>query len=259
VPGSYKAWLRTRQDLDRMVDLLADTAAALAVLHRATGRDICLGLEPEPDCFLENTAECVAFFKQRLPTRGCERLTASLGITPARANELLRRHVGLCFDTCHLALQYEDILSSLETLTAAGIRIAKLQISAAIEADGTPAARDRLASFCDPVYLHQVKTPGPSGARSRGDLDMLLAHPPAAPEPWRIHCHVPLDWPGDGTLRSTAEQLTPAFFRQARALGVTHFEIETYTRGVLPSPLRGDSVATGIAREFLWLRERGLA
>jgi hypothetical protein len=84
------------------------------------------------------------------------------------------------------------------------------------------------------VYLHQT--------RWRGDEI-------------RSHFHVPLDWKGTGALRSTADQLTPAFFADAAKL-CRHFEIESYTFNVLPATLRRGSVDASIAREFAFVRSR---
>jgi sugar phosphate isomerase/epimerase len=253
VPGSYKAWLRTAGDVAAMTDNLADTAAGLDAIRRETGREIHLGLEPEPDCFLETTSECVAFFKQHLLISGRDRLARTLGVGPETAESILRRHIGICFDTCHLALQYEDLVTSMDALAHAGIRISKIQLSAAIRASWGPGVAEQLRPFCDPVYLHQVKAPGPTGPISRGDLVDALALPTGAHEEWRIHCHVPLYWTGSGALQTTADQLTPAFFRRAFALGIEHFEIETYTFDVLPPALRARGVDGSIMDEFRWV------
>ena len=257
VPGSYKTWIRTPGDVRAMVDQLADTAAVLDSIRRETGREIHLGLEPEPDCFLETTAEVIAFFRDHLLPEGSQRLAATRGGTPAAAEEMIRRHLGVCFDTCHLALQFENLGDSLRQLAAAGIRISKIQISAALRASCEPAAWEALRPFCDSVYLHQVKARVDGRVLSRGDLvDALAAAPARRGEEWRVHCHVPLYSMGDGPLVSTADLLDPDFFRAALALRVEHFEIETYTFNVLPEPLRRLGVDRSIAEEFRWVLSR---
>ena len=47
----------------------------------------------------------------------------------------VRRHVGLCFDACHMAVEFEDPRVALERLDAAGIRVCKVQISSALRID----------------------------------------------------------------------------------------------------------------------------
>lgn len=257
VPGSYKAWIRSADDVSAMVVQLADTAACLDGLRRETGREIHLGLEPEPDCFLETTAESIAFFRDHLLPQGSRRLVETRGGTRAAAEEIIRRHIGVCFDTCHLSLQFESPGDSLRKLAASGIRISKIQISAALRTGCGPEAAAALRPFCDSVYLHQVKARAGGRIVSRGDLADALASSAVKPgEEWRVHCHVPLYFPGDGLLASTADLLDPDFFRAALDLRVEHFEIETYTFDVLPEPLRRLGIDRSIAEEFRWVLSR---
>lgn len=254
VPGSYKAWIRFQDDRDAMVGHLAATAGELARLREETGREIHLGLEPEPDCFLETTAETLAFFQQQLVPHGARWLVAQQGGSVSAAEALIRRHIGVCFDTCHLALQYENLAESLRQLAAGGIRISKIQLSSAIRACWQPAAAEALRRFCDPVYLHQVKTCVDGRPVSRGDLaDALTSSAACEGEEWRVHFHVPLYFVQDGVIGSTADQLTPAFFQAVADLRVEHLEIETYTFGVLPEPLRRRGVDRSMADEYGWV------
>lgn len=257
VPGSFKPWIRSPADVAAMVSGLADAAVCLAEIRRDSGQEIHLGLEPEPDCFLETTSETVDFFTRHLWPLGSRRVAAALGCPSAAAEGLLRRHVGVCFDTCHLAVQCEDLEDSLARLAARGIRISKLQISAGLRAFRRAGTDDALRRFCDPVYLHQVKAVSGGRVLPRGDLEAALAVPAAAEgEDWRVHCHVPLHFAGDGLIASTADQLTPSFFGKALAAGVEHCEIETYTFGVLPEALRAPGLERSIAEEYRWVLAR---
>ena len=256
VPGSYKAWIRSAEDIDAMVAQLAATAVFLDRLRLETGREIHVGLEPEPDCYLETTAETRAFFREHLLPQGRVRVARVLGCTSAAAEAVIRRHIGVCFDTCHLALQFEDLAASLRQLTDDGIRISKLQISAAIRACWQPGTADELRRFCDPVYLHQVKACVAGQPVSRGDLAEALAVAVPAGEEWRVHFHVPVYHVQDGLLATTADQLTPAFFKAALDLRITHFEIETYTFDVLPAALRQRGVDRSVADEYQWVLSR---
>ncbi len=257
VPGSYKAWITSDADVEAMVANLMVVVDHLAMLHAKTGRELHLGLEPEPDCFIETTAETVAFFTQTLPRWGYPALAHRRGCTRAAAAALVQRHLGVCFDTCHLLVQFEDIAASLAALTAHAVRISKVQVSAALHARCDAATRAALGAFCDPVYLHQVRGQQSDGSVvPRGDLDQALAAPDPGDATWRVHCHVPLYFEGDASITSTADALTPAFFDNAIAAGATHFEIETYTFDVLPAPLRALGITASIAREFQWVTAR---
>ncbi len=252
VPLSYKAWPQTPAMRERLFDHLAAAVAHLHRLHERTGREIHLGLEPEPDCTIESTAETVAWFEGPLAQAGVPRVAAAIGCSASQAEAILRRHLGVCVDTCHLAIQFETLAESLATLVKHGIRISKVQLSAALECEAGEAARAKLAAFCEPVYLHQVKSRIPNAPlASFPDLPQALAAPAAGT--WRIHFHVPLYFEGDGILRSTADALDAPFWRALCSAPVSHLEIETYTFHVLPASLQKDGVSNSIAREFAWV------
>ncbi len=256
VPGSFKPWIKTEADVEAMVDHLAAAVAHLHTLRADTGREIHLGLEPEPDCFLETTAETIAFFKDTLFTAGTSEVARILKCYKSDADEIIRRHLGVCFDTCHVALQYEDLAESLRSYRAEGIRISKVQLSAALQAAATPETYAALAPFAEPVYLHQVKGRAKSGARFAWfDLPTALEEMPAFTdlEEVRVHFHVPLFFTGNGPIGSTAGALTPDFFHELRDGACPHLEIETYTFDVLPPDVHPGDIVKSIAREYSWV------
>jgi len=256
VPCSYRAWIRTDEDRRKMAGQLAAAALHAEEESLRYKRDVHIGLEPEPDCFLETTDDVLRFFHEDLPTFGGAFLLAD-GMDEEAACSLLKRRVGVCFDTCHLAVQFEDIEGSLRRLHSAGIRISKVQISSALRTSDTPGNREQLRSFCDPVYLHQVKARGTTGdVVTLGDLEEALESETTQGREWRIHCHVPLYHEGGNGLASTSGLLTPSFFREAVACGCSHFEMETYTFDVLPAALRSDGAIGSIIREYGWVRQR---
>jgi sugar phosphate isomerase/epimerase len=255
VPCSYKPWIAGDRDVRLMVETLCDVVAHLANLHRAAGREIALALEPEPDCYVENTDEVIAFFTGPLMAFGAGYLAEKLGVERSAAEGLIGRHLGVCFDTSHLAVEFEPLPAAVERLQAAGVRIAKVHLSAALQAAATAAAREQLREFCDPVYLHQVKARKTDGRiASYADLPEALADAGAEPtDQWRIHFHVPLFFERLGELASTNSLLTGNFAAALRAGASEHLAIETYTFGVLPAELRPADLADGIAREYKWV------
>ncbi len=257
VPGAYYDWIRTDTDRTRMVEHLAAVARHFNGLLQRTGRELHLGLEPEPDCFLERTDQVVAFINDHLVPEGSQWLMRETGCSIDDAEAMLRRHIGVCFDTCHLAVQYESLEPSLQSLVRNGIRLSKIQLSAAIRAPATAAARDQLARFVDPVYLHQIKVRMEDGTiLPVSDLTAEWLKLAPLEGEWRVHFHVPLYVGQYGPLQSTGSDITPSFLRAARRAGVTHFEIETYTFGVLPESLREKTLADSITAEYQWVLER---
>jgi sugar phosphate isomerase/epimerase len=255
VPCSWKHWIKSPSDLDLILDHLTDSVAHCAAIAERQGRDILLALEPEPGCLLETTSETIDFFNTRLFIRGAARLGAK--VRSAEPANVIRHHLGVCLDTCHAALQFEDPADCLRRYEADGIRVPKIQISSALRSDNSPAALEALRPYAEPVYLHQVKARTPSGEiLSWTDLPHALAELPAtSAEEVRIHFHVPLHFTSAGPLNSTASLLTPEFLTRISRDPLNHLEIETYTWDVLPAYLRSTSIEQSIAAEFHWLEE----
>lgn len=252
VPGSYRQWIVTADDAAAVARNLARAALALERIGHRTGRLIALALEPEPDCFLETTDDCLRFWREHLLPQGAAALRPE-GMSGDRAEECIRRHIGVCLDACHLALQFESPEDSVRALAGAGIAVPKVQLSAALRGPLTSDTLARLRAFADPVYLHQTRIRRPDGRPERWpDLttDRLDAATPDPRAEIRSHFHVPLHFAGAGDLGSTAADLTPGLLRAALQCGCGHFEIETYTYDVLPPALRSASLAESIAREY---------
>jgi sugar phosphate isomerase/epimerase len=214
---------------------LVTVAAELETLELQTGRLIRLALEPEPDCYLERTDECIAFFDQlRLMNR-----------------PLVDRYLGICLDVCHAAMQFEDPAVVLERLKQADIGVPKIQISAALEVNN-PTASDLsfLETFDDGIYFHQT--------RVRKENEQLLRYPdlPDAlgdrPKGhWRIHFHVPLHFKApDANVHSTVALLNADFFNQALQ-STTHLETETYTYAVLPEKYQDAGTSVSSELQFV--------
>ncbi len=254
VPCSFKKWIEDDLDVLAMAQMLAECVLHLAKIERATGKEIHLGLEPEPSCYLETTAEFIHFFNG--PLRKCcsEVLTTELEVTEEKSDALLHRHLGVCFDTCHVALQFEDFLESLWRFATENIRISKVQLSAALRARGSSQSWSALAEFCEPVYLHQTKAQRgfSDDLPSWDDLPDALRDLPkiAGVNEARVHFHVPIFCENYGTLASTSSLLTPEFFAKIRDGRAPHWEIETYTFDVLPAELRAGGIVASITREF---------
>ena len=259
VPGSYKSWVGGEEDVLLMARNLCDVALHLDRLAQDRGRSITLALEPEPDCFIETTEEAIGFFQCPLLAEGRRHLQQAGGLSASEAEAVIRRHLSVCLDLAHAAVEFEDPLESLRRLASAGIAVGKVQLSAALVAPTASEARRKLEDFRDRVYLHQVKVRREDGAiRSFPALPAALAceeeRTPA--DEWRVHFHVPLFCDRYGPLESSASRLGPAFWDCLRGGASEHLEIETYTFGVLPAGLGSADVVNNIVREYRWVLER---
>jgi sugar phosphate isomerase/epimerase len=213
----------------------ADSSASAAALDtlvrllRALPRRIRLAVEPEPGCVLDTVDDAVRWL----------------------ANRSDPEYVGLCLDTCHLAVSFADPRSALTQITRAGLEVVKVQASAALHvADpACAAARRALTEFAEPRYLHQVRELQPDGVVLAAD-DLPARELPGQ-GPWRVHYHVPLHWKPypDEPLRPTTDVLQAVL----DVVDCEHIEVETYTWNVLPPAQRPRSDAelvAGIAAEL---------
>jgi len=254
LPVTFRPWA-TEEKIALAVQKLADTAALLDELREDCGREVVLALEPEPGCYLERTDDAVRFFEDQLLLRGRERLIEEHGYTKEEAEDALRGHLGVCLDTTHCGVMFEDPAEVVERLRSHGIRIAKIQFGAALSVqvgpDGPP---QELRAFSDEVYLHQVAIRTRDGIRFFLDLPEALEQGRALAGEWRVHFHVPLAWAGEGPIGTTSGQVTSDFLAAAVRAGVEHFESEIYTLDVFPA-LRG-SAESVLAQDLAWLWER---
>ena len=263
VPGAFKPRVRSDRDTSRIASQLLRHAATLHKLRETTGRVITCALEPEPCCLLETTAETVSFFKTHLfSAAAIADFSWLTGLTASHAEDALRRHLGVCLDACHAAVEFEDPDNVLSTLHGAGIRILKIQLSAGLRISCLD--RDTLTAlqpFAESTYLHQVVE------RAGSELTRYVDLPPALQaanerdetgthnREWRVHFHVPLFLKRLGLFESTQPFLTRLLQLQVERIPTTHLEIETYTWDVLPEEYRGIPVVDAIAREIHWVIE----
>jgi hypothetical protein len=258
VPGGFGR--DRRNDWARMGANVLRAAADLWRRAERSGTVLRLALEPEPMCTIETTAEAIEWFETALLSRtAVASFSRATGVTESVAEAAIRRHVGICLDTCHAAVEFEDPVGCVDRILAAGIGIPKLQATTGLEVDPRrPGAIEALAAFADDVYLHQVVVEGDSGLQRFVDLPEALAAAHAgdlAGRRWRVHFHVPV-------FRETLPPFvnTQPFLRaclsHARAVSASaHLEVETYTWDVLPPVHRTGSVDDAIARELRWVAE----
>ncbi len=259
VPGGFKADL-SAPHAELIARQLLEQALELHRLRERSGRTVTLALEPEPCCLLETTAETIDFFEQQLWSRASrEWLSAQLGSSLAAAEEILRRHIGVCLDTCHAAIEFESAGDTLDRLSRAGIGIHKIQLSTGLRLpEPSPDSLRALSAYDEPVYLHQVVAQTKAGQLLRfSDLPEALSDADArAAAEWRVHFHVPLYRAELGAFGNTQAFLAQVLERQRRSAVSAQLEVETYTWDVLPPEQRVGGVVASIARELDWVRSR---
>ena len=257
VPGAFRAATRGAADSERIAELLVRHVAHLVDLERRTGRRVVLALEPEPCCLLETVAETVVFFREHLHSgSAAARLAKLVGLDEVAAGRALRHHLGVCLDLCHAAVEFEDPAQCFADLEAAGIAVAKIQVTAGLRIPQvTSESAEALRRLEDGVYLHQVVERSADGLARFEDLGAALASDGwrRRDSEWRVHFHVPVFLESLDGFASTQ-----AFVREALALHRARnrspqLELETYTWSVLPARERRLPVEQAIARELGWV------
>ena len=98
----------TQDDDDDATSAFAELSFRLRDPRERTGKTVRVAVEPEPGCVLDTVADVVGWLGARI-----ER-----GVDP--------EFVGLCVDTCHLAVSFADPAAAVKEIDAACLRIVRL-------------------------------------------------------------------------------------------------------------------------------------
>lgn len=252
-PLAFKGFPHGDDHERQCLESLLQLTEFLDELSGRTGRLIRLAIEPEPFCLLETTDETLRFFNRLWEFAANHQLLPTV-----------KRHLGVCYDICHQAVEFEDVPASIRALDQAGIRINKVHITCALQLS-TPGdnmeGRKALARYVEERYLHQTVARLPDGQLLRAvDLTEELAlHPPAGfrdAASWRIHFHVPVNNDRIGPLETTRPELKSGLSAIFGLAYTPHLEVETYTWEVLPGSNTGAvDLVDGLTQEMSSTRE----
>ncbi len=259
-PISYKHWHQNSSKIHKVYKLGATNLIVVALelyrIEQEKGQYVHLDIEPEPDGLLENTQEVLSFFQDYLVPAGIKAF-AELGISKEEAEVLTKKYITVCYDVCHFALAYEAPEYSFTAFKNAGIRVGKIQISAALKILWDQKNEEKiwgaLASFDEPIYLHQVTERIKGSVTTYSDLPSVLSKKPKFLE-LRAHFHVPIFLKQFGLLYSTQDEIIATLeYLKANSNLTRHLEVETYTWEVLPNPLKSP-IVDSIVRELNWVK-----
>ncbi|MBX9393431.1 metabolite traffic protein EboE [Streptomyces sp. TRM72054] len=227
---------RSRADSEteqKAVSALRQANETLARIQEESGRLVRVGMEPEPGCIIERVDEAVTFL-----------------------SELRLSHMGLCLDTCHMAVQFEDPASCLAVAESHQVPVVKAQLANGLRATD-PRSAAWLGVYDEAACMHQTRELRPGGVvHGVDDLGTAIAGGLPGDGEWRVHYHYPLHFQEN----STQDFLTRAM---KTLLGdgapvTRHLEVETYTWRLLPPGLRPESDEDFIrclAEELAWARD----
>lgn len=262
-PLSYKYWFNSKENIhqttEKTCDAIIQIVLQLIEIKQNSGKTLHLDIEPEPDGFLENTAEVINFYISYLFKQGINTLQNILHCSESEAKKHILEHVQVCYDVCHFALAYEKPEFVISSFEKQGIKIGKIQISSAIKCQKSDKftikeQQNSLREFDEPTYLHQsiVQLKDNSLVHfsdlSEG-IDLMTS--PDFKE-IRTHFHVPIFTTDFGVLASTQNEIIDALAIWKKNKYTAHLEIETYTWGVLPEHLQ-TNMTQSISRELTWV------
>ncbi|MHB1178968.1 MAG: metabolite traffic protein EboE [Daejeonella sp.] len=264
-PLSYRHWFSTHELTTQAKHIatanILSVVEKLYLIKKDCQISMHLDIEPEPDGLLETGAEFIQWFEDILLPMAESELAGRLNISVQEAEECVREHICLCYDVCHFAIGYEPHQNVLKELGEKGIRVGKIQISAALKADlprdntlRDPVS-DEFSKFKEPTYLHQVVARSQNNALLRyRDLPeaLLDIKNPLAVE-WRAHFHVPVFCKDLGLLKSTQSDIIEVLQMQKENAFTSQMEVETYTWEVLPEALKVP-IELSISRELNWVK-----
>jgi len=264
-PLSYRYWFDTEEATEKAT--ISATQNIIAVVEHMyqqrlkTDKVLHLDIEPEPDGILETGPEFINWYNDYLLPLGKKNFSEKLNLSDDESEVIVKEHVRLCYDVCHFALGYENHPEVVQQLKENGIKIGKFQISAALKAKLPEDQQKRasikaaFAEFNEPTYLHQVI--------AQKDDESLIRYrdlPPALADTndgdvkeWRAHFHVPIFESDFGLLQSTQSDILEVLKLQEEQQLCQHFEVETYTWGVLSDELKL-ALPASISRELLWVQ-----
>lgn len=264
-PLSYKYWYKNDQAADKA--MLESTTHIISVaeylynLKQTRGISLHLDIEPEPDGLLETGQEFIHWFEKHLLRVAKDVLTKRLQLSEVEATDCIRDHIRLCYDVCHFAIGYEPMNEIIEELSDKGIRIGKVQISAALKAEMPSDSglrmliKDAFSKYVEATYLHQVvaRKSDHSLIRYRDLPEALDDASRSDVQEWRAHFHVPVFIEDLGTLRSTRSDIVEILKKFRSNPFSDHLEVETYTWEVLPESLKLP-IDQSIIRELNWVK-----
>ena len=258
-PISYKHWHKTPKEKNEALQAgarnLLEIALLLLQIEERSEVYLHLDIEPEPDGLLENSEEVIHFFNAYLLPMAKDLFKAHK-IDAERVEAIVKRYLTVCYDVCHFALAYEAPEFTFKKFEENGIRVGKIQVSAALKILGNDTNRDAiwtfLEQFNEPTYLHQVTELKDGSVVTYSDLPIVLEKKANFKE-MRAHFHVPIFLEKFSELYSTQDQILKMLDYLKESKITNHLEIETYTWEVLPDTLKLE-LTESIIREITWLK-----
>tara|TARA_R110002073_G_scaffold259484_2_gene422573 strand:- start:5997 stop:7211 length:1215 start_codon:yes stop_codon:yes gene_type:complete len=264
VPIGFREHIVTKEDHQNVIENILLVVEYLIELKNRTGKRIVLALEPEPCCYLETITETIDFLKKFIfSDSSINQVRKYLKIDYIGAELKIREHIGICFDLCHAAVEFEDSTNVIQQIRASKILIPKIQISNSLNITSVNNKTvQSLLEFDDGIYLHQVvERVGQQLNRFKDIKDAVSSYHLKSKgkdmdnHEWRVHFHVPIFLETLSVFHTTQTFIRHILSVHSKYNLTQHFEVETYTWSVLPKQYKDENVSRLITRELIWARD----
>ncbi len=255
VPIGYKSIRKDKKKMNLALENLAEIILFFKKIFEEKKVLISLALEPEPECFLSTSDDVVNFFCHSI---FIEKFYKKISDSKIKAKEIIKRHLGICYDTCHMAVEFEDPEESMKKIVDNEIEIFKIQLSSGLKISGS--AREvieYLEKFNDGIYLHQSVLKKDNGEMIHFlDLENIKEISPETEGEFRVHFHVPL-FLNKFERASGTDDFTKEIIKIYKKNKMTsHLETETYTFDVLPPEFKLQKIEECLAKELEWCKRQ---
>lgn len=265
VPICYKKTMDNYKEryriLQKSIINLMEITKLLVTISKEKKINLYLCLEPEPDCFLENTNDILNFYNHYLIPYGSEYLNKNYKYPINYAKKQICKYIQICYDVCHFAIQYEKPEETFTTLRKNKITIGKIQLSSLLNIQ-TPKNKKikfkktkQLHIYSKTQFLHQTRTHDKTKNQiNYPDLLKIIdiKHITDVKKyNWRIHYHIPL-YRKTYNAYNTSQEYIKKVIQQLDPKKEHHLEIETYTWEALHKKQNIDVVGS-IVKEYTYI------
>lgn len=249
MPISYKGWINKKNT----VYIYYKTAKNLTKVTEniiKNKSNIIISIEPEPTCLIEKSQEFINYFNNWIKP-----LYKKYSINNKKN---IKNIIGICYDICHFAVQFEKHEKILNNLEKENIIIGKLQISSALKINDDRTKKENkqiiknLNVFKYSSFLHQINNINKNKTKIYKDIKYSIKYlKKNIKSEWRIHFHIPIYINKYKNFRTTNNEIKNVMQNINKKNFTGHIEIETYTYKNLS--IRYD-ILNSIINEYKWIR-----
>ncbi len=223
LPISYKKWIKKGKESYILYQSSINILKSIKNIIK-TKNNIHIDIEPEPGCLIENSKECINLFKNWIKP-------ISKTLIPKNIN--IKNKLGICYDICHLSVNFEKHNKVIENFKKNNIKIGKIQISSSIKIKFNNKNKikniNKLKLIKESPFLHQTIIKSNKKLIYKSDIKEAIKSNIKKKQEWRIHYHIPI-YKKKAMKFKTTQKETIKLIEHIKNNKITKYlEIETYT------------------------------